>query len=161
MVGSGHRNRQSDLPDETRKDATMKKLLTLTAVAALYSSTALAQDFSPAVQDAIQQLAREGFREVKVQRGPLGTRVMAEGNGIERTILIQFGEVVSDRTENDDDDDDDFDDFDDDDDDDDYDDDDDNDDDDDDDDDDDRDDGGSSGSGSSSSDDDDDDDDDD
>ncbi|MEE4120576.1 MAG: hypothetical protein V2I65_16365 [Paracoccaceae bacterium] len=89
----------------------MKKLLTLTAVAALYSSTALAQDFPPAVQDAIQQLAREGFREVRVQRSPLGTRVRAEGNGIERTILIQFGEVVSDRT--DDDDDDGFDDFDD------------------------------------------------
>jgi opacity protein-like surface antigen len=107
VFGTGHRNRRSDLPDETRKDTTMKKLLTLTAVAALYSSTALAQDFSPAVQDAIQQLAREGFREVKVQRGPFGTRVKAEGNGIERTILILGGTVVSDWTEDDDDDDDD------------------------------------------------------
>lgn len=79
----------------------MKKLLKMTAIAALYTTTALAQDFPPAVQDAIQQLAREGFREVKVQRGPFGTRVKAEGNGIEREILIQFGEVVRDKTESD------------------------------------------------------------
>ena len=74
----------------------MKKLAALTAMAALTSTTALANDFGPAVNAAIRELADDGYREVRVQRNPLGARLIGSDGDDRRVIVVALGSVVAD-----------------------------------------------------------------